>query len=272
MAVIYEPTGKAREYAPLSCNLYNGCDHGCLYCYAPGIRRSNREDYLEVTPRRNIIKDFESDCKKRVGSTAPVLFCFMTDPYNHLEPKLRLTREALKIALKYKIPVMVLTKSVSVLDDLDVLGKYGDHALVGMTLTSVTESVSRHWEPKAALPRARMSALEAMHDRGIPTWASFEPVFDPAESLAAIEKSLEFVDVYKLGKLNNYQGLDKKIDWNKYLDSALSILRSAKKKVYVKQDLRESGYQIALHGNEVKMDDFLPIPFDTGIQQELFEC
>jgi len=35
MAVIYEPKGMALEYAPLACNLYRGCQHGCRYCYAP---------------------------------------------------------------------------------------------------------------------------------------------------------------------------------------------------------------------------------------------
>ena len=62
MSIIYEPTGKAREYSPLAANFYDGCDHGCKYCYAPGIRRKERIDYRDnVRPRSDIVK-FVTSC------------------------------------------------------------------------------------------------------------------------------------------------------------------------------------------------------------------
>lgn len=261
MAIIYEPKGKAREYSPLSANFYSGCNHGCVYCYAPGIRRQTSEQYLEVVPRRNALQEFERDCKKNYGTDKAVLFCFMTDPYNSLEKELGITREALKIALKHHIPIQVLTKSTLVLRDIDVMKKFGTSINVGMTLTASKDSTSKEWEPNASLPQERLNALKTLKENGIATWASFEPVYKPEESLEMIKHSLEFVDMYKVGKINNYRGVDKTIDWNDFLDKAITILRENHKKVYIKHDLRIAAEKVKLYGNEVLMDEFLPDVF-----------
>lgn len=256
MSVIYEPKGKAREYSPLACNIYLGCNHGCKYCYAPNIRFTTREKYLEVKPRRNILQEFEKDCKKHTRTESQVLFCFMSDPYNSLEKELRLTRECLKLALKYDIPISILTKSVSVLDDIDIIKKLGDKIQVGMTLTMFDDYLSKEWEPEAALPLERIETLKALKDNDVKTWASFEPVIIPEESLKIMEKSLGYVDVYRVGKLNNYKGIDKKIDWTDFLFKSSKMLRANQKPFYVKKDLREAASEVKLYGNEVLMDEF----------------
>ena len=85
-----------------------------------------------------------------------------------------------------------------------------------------------------------------------------EEVIDPEESLRLIEKTLddESVDVYKVGKLNHYQGLDKKVDWSQFLKEALRMVRGAGKRIYVKHDLRIAAHDVPLYGNEVVADDF----------------
>src|SRR4030066_687493 len=260
MSIIYEPTGKAREYATLAFNLYTGCNHACKYCYAPAIRRMSREEYQNPIPRRNILADFEKDCRKYYQTESAVLFCFMTDPYNSLESELRITREALKICLKYKIPVKILTKSTSVLNDIDVIKKFDDHISVGMSLTFDNNNDSLKWEPNASLPFQRIETLKNLHENKIHTWASFEPVIDINQSINMIVKSIDIVDHYKIGKLNNYQGIDKKIDWNIFLKNVVEILRGIKP-FYIKQDLRESANKIQLFGNEIIKDDFDPMPW-----------
>jgi DNA repair photolyase len=256
MSVIYEPKGKAREYSPLACNIYLGCNHGCKYCYAPSIRFTTREKYLIPEPRRNIISEFESDCKKFVNSDKQVQFCFMTDPYNKLEQELRLTRECLKIALKYKIPISILTKSKTVLNDIDIIKKFEDNIKIGFTLTFDNEKDSIDWEPEATIPIERIETLKELKKNNIKTWASFEPVIVPEQSLNMIKQSLNYVDIYKIGKINNYNGIDKTINWSDFLNKCVNILRDNKKPFYIKHDLRVAAPEIKLFGNETNMDEF----------------
>lgn len=256
MSVIYEPNGKAREYSPLACNIYLGCNHGCRYCYAPAIRYTTRDQYLHVEPRRNIVNEFEKDCKKHVRSDKQVLFCFMSDPYNAREQELRLTRECLKIALRNEVPVAILTKSASVLNDIDVFKKFEGKVQVGFTLTFDNDKDNSEWEPGASTPSERIEALKNLHDHGIKTWASFEPVIIPDQSIAMIKKSIHYTDMYKIGKINNFNGIDKTIDWTDFLEKTIEILRGVGKPFYIKRDLRKAAPSVKLYGNEVMPDEF----------------
>lgn len=266
MSIIYQPSGKAREYSPLAINIYSGCNHGCLYCYAPAIRRCTRDNYIQPEARRNIIREIERDAKKFYACKSQVLFCFMTDPYNSLDVELKLTREALEIMLASKIPVSILSKAGrKTLRDIDIFKNFGEHIQVGATLTFWDKSKSRKWEPNAATPKERIETLLKLKQAGIRTWASFEPVIEPAESLAVMKESLPVVDFYKVGKLNNYQGLDKLVDWTDFLSQVVKILRAAKKPFYIKHDLRLAAPSVKLFGNETNMDEHNLPPF-----QELF--
>lgn len=256
MSIIYEPSGKAREYSPLACNVYLGCNHRCKYCYAPSINFKKREDYYNINPRRNVIQELENDCRKFVNSDKQVLLSFMSDPYNKLESELRLTREALKLFHQYNIPCAVLTKSKNVLNDIDVIKKFGSNIQIGMTLTFDNNKDSTEWEKEAALPGERITCLKTLKENNIKTWASLEPVIIPEQSLNMIKRSLDYVGVYKIGKINNFQGIDKSIDWNDFLDKAVTILREAKKPFYVKIDLRQAASKIKLYGNECLPDEF----------------
>jgi len=256
MSTIYEPSGKAREYSPLACNMYIGCNHGCKYCYAPSIRKTTREKYKETYLRRNILHEIEKDCKKYYNTDKQVLLSFMSDPYNSLDSKLRMTRETLKIFLKHKIPTAILTKSKDILNDIDVIKKFESSIQCGMTLTFDNDNDSKGWEPEASLPQERINVLKTLKQNNVKTWASFEPVIRPEQSLNMIKKTLKYVDVYKIGKINNYAGLDKAIDWNDFLNKVIILLRNANKPFYVKYDLRQSANKIKLYGNEVMMDEF----------------
>jgi DNA repair photolyase len=247
MNVIYEPSGKAREYSPLACNLYSGCNHGCKYCYAPGIRRMERKNYLIPEPRKGIVEAFRKEAEKMKGVRTPILFCFMSDPYNEREAIEGITRKCLEIARENLLKIKILTKSKLVLRDKELL----KGQTVGMTLTFCDEEKSKEWEPGASSPRERIKTLMELKACGIETWASFEPVIEPEESLMMMRESLEVVDNFKIGKLN---GIDKKIDWNDFLDKALNMIRPTGKKIYVKVDLREAASRIKLNPNESIME------------------
>ncbi len=257
MSIIYTPKGKAREYSPYACNVYTGCNHGCKYCYAPAIRRRTREEYLNIIPRRNLLRDFEKDCAKMENLQSQVLFCFMTDPYNSEENNQFLTKDCIELALKYKIPCSILTKSKLVLRDIDLFKKFGDNIAVGVTLTFDNEIDSVKWEPRASTPEERINILKELKMNNINTWASFEPVIIPGQSLSIMQKSIEFVNLVKVGKLNNYGGIDKRINWNDFLIKSCELLRKNKINFYVKQDLRKYAEGFKLYGNEINMDEFI---------------
>jgi DNA repair photolyase len=263
LSIIYTPKGKAREYSPLAANFYEGCDHGCKYCYAPGIRRATRETYRNnVRPRRDILHEIEKDCKQYAYSNQQVLFNFMGDPYCKANNENKITRGALALMLDSHIPVAILTKGGNrALQDLDIIKRFENHIKLGATLTFYDEKKSKEWEPGAAIPAERLDMLRQFHAAGIKTWASFEPVVEPNESLKLIDASIKYVDEYKIGKLNNYGGIDKTIDWKDFLLKVVKKLRDAEKPFYIKYDLRQAAPSVKLYGNEVCPDEFGVAPW-----------
>jgi len=261
--MIYQPKGRAREYSPYALNIYSGCAHGCKYCYAPRVRFMSSEEYVIEKPRADFLKKLDRAVNKFAHLPEQVLLCFMGDPYCTLNNKLQYTRKALISLLGNKIPVAVLSKGGKrAIPDLDIFKMYGPHIKYGATLTFHSDEISAKWEPGAALPSERFATLKKFHAAGVKTWCSFEPVIDPVESLKAIKKVLPFVDEFRLGKINQYQGLDKNIDWaNSFLNPALSILRTADKQIYVKHDLRLAASSVSLTSEECNCDNYLSKPF-----------
>ena len=201
MQAIYSPRGKAAEYAGLAVNLFDGCEHGCTYCYVPALQKRSRKAFLSCEPRLGILNAIERDARKAPPSPYHVLLCFMCDPYPPSDQKpFSCTREAIKILKQYNMRVAVLTKGgIRAARDFDLLTPEDKF---GCTLTFMARSDSLAWEPYAALPTDRLYALECAHARGIPTWASLEPVIDPVQTIALIRRSSAYVDEYKIGKLN----------------------------------------------------------------------
>jgi DNA repair photolyase len=228
MSLIYTPKGKAREYSPLSFNIFNGCDHGCTYCYVPqAIFRPGAN--MKPLCRKNILPLLEKELNaKRI--TEQVLLCFLCDPYPLHDIETATTRSVLELFLKHNIKTAILTKGgTRILRDLPLLKKFpGDRLKVGATLTFFDDELRQTYEPNAAPVMDRLSALEMLHDEGIKTFCSIEPVMSPTES--------------------------NKIDWTAFLKSALDITRSYEKKIYVKFDLRESAPSIKLSPFEKNQD------------------
>lgn len=254
--VIYEPKGKAREYSPLALNIYLECTHGCEYCYAPRCMQRKRENYFKKPePRKNIIENLKSQLE-REAPKKQVLLSFIGDPYCETEDNNRATRECLELLLEHRVPVAILTKGGErCLKDLELFKKFGEHIMIGATLTFDNFKDSSKWEPGAASPGERLEVLKKLHQNGIKTFASFEPVVVPAQSLSLMKQGLDAIDVYKVGKLNNYKCLDKEIDWKDFLVKALDLLRGAEKDFYIKHDLRTACAGVKLYGNEVLPDE-----------------
>lgn len=236
MAVIYTPRGKAREYSPLALNLYKGCSHRCSYCYAPSATFTDRAAFYKPKPRKNILKLLERDAKIMQGILRPILLCFTCDPYQPMEAELKLTRQALRILNHYGLTVQVLTKGgILAIRDFDLL-RLNKNNTFGVTLTTDDEKESLEWEPGASLPYSRMIALDTAHFVGIKTWVSFEPVINPEAVYRLIDKTKDFVDLYKVGKLN-YHTHAKTINWPEFRERVTEKLTALGKDFYIKEDL-----------------------------------
>ena len=231
--MIYEPKGKAREYSPLAVNLYKGCGHGCAYCYVPAATFITRDEFdNQVEIKKDAIERLEASAKQFSGTDQQVLMSFSTDPYNSLNDEMQLTREALKIFLKYKIPVAILTKGgEKVLKDYDIIKQFGKHIKVGASLTFKNNTDSKKWERNAALPAERFNTLKILHGLGIRTWASMEPVIDPDQSLNIMNTTCRFIDEYQVGRVNHIKS---EIDWKDFLYKAITILSDHNKEFYIK--------------------------------------
>jgi DNA repair photolyase len=207
-------------------------------------------------PRKNIISELEKELSK-TAYNKQVLLSFVGDIYAENADGNESGRAALELLLTHNVPVAVLTKGGErCLKDLDLFKRFGDRIQIGATLTFLDAAKSAEWESGAASPEERLSTLKTLRDNGVKTFASFEPVIEPDESLRLIERTLKdnSIDRYKIGKLNNYKGLDKSVNWAKFLSDCLALLRPQKKDIYVKYDLRIAAPNIELYQEETIAD------------------
>jgi DNA repair photolyase len=166
-----------------SLNPYRGCEHGCIYCYA----RPTHE-YLGLSAGL----DFES--KILVKTDAPELLraelesprwqpqtlvmSGVTDPYQPVERKLRITRGCLEVLAKFRNPVAIITKNHLVTRDIDLLGYLAGHnaAAVNVSVTSLDSNLQRVLEPRTSAPPARLDAIRQLRTAGIPVGVMAAPI------------------------------------------------------------------------------------------------
>jgi DNA repair photolyase len=165
LKIIYEPKGPAREYAALALNLYNGCTHGCIYCYNNGRYTKPGKFFKASRPRKFDMKDLASDCRILLdvyGEAVPeVLISFIGDAYQRSESHLGRTRLAIRILINSGIPFTILTKSNTIRRDFDILTEHRSKFRLGMTILTTFEDEVQSWEPEAPSIRSRIDTLAA---------------------------------------------------------------------------------------------------------------
>lgn len=247
--VIKSPRGAAAEYAKHSFSAYKRCTNGCSYCY---LNRGVLSKELGTgTPELrscfknedDVVKKFTKEVVARrdeLIADGGIFFSFITDPC--LPETISLTRRCAIMAMEQDVPVTILTKmaqwtyGISSVDMIDV-GKERRLLCVGFTLTGHDEL-----EPNADSNEARTVAMKLLHEQGIKTFASIEPIIDFDSSLDMIEKSIDFCDLYRIGlrsgvKADYYDG-DKLAFFIGQVEGLIQLKKS-KTKVYWKQSIRE---------------------------------
>lgn len=249
---IYAPKGQAGEYAPLAANPYRGCGHKCRYCYVPQVIKMDRALFdAGAVERPNFVKGLLKDAEKyqAAGITEQVMLSFTTDPYHPGDTTL--TRRTIEILQEFGLAVCTLTKGgTRALRDIDLFRSKRDS--FASTLTSLDDQFSLKWESGAALPGDRIAALKAFHQRGIFTWVSLEPTIDVQASLNIVKETFQFVDLFKIGRVN-YLPITKTTDWRDYTLRMIDLCQSLGIKHYVKKDLQgylPEGYENPLRTSQ----------------------
>lgn len=204
---IYMPNRRAAEYSPFACNLYNGCSHNCAYCYNNHGITSGVLGGETVHLKKSLVDEttaYEIFCKELnkfrgdiINNGGALHFNFVSDPC--LPQTIELNWKCINYALSQGVPCQVLTKRADWLDHLAVREalEFKELIRIGFSLTGCDEL-----EPGASPNEERISAMRILHNAGIATWASIEPIIDPQKSLAMVKQSIDCCDHFKIGVLS----------------------------------------------------------------------
>lgn len=166
-----------------SLNPYQGCEHGCIYCYA-----RNSHEYWGFSAgldfeRKIIVKKdapelFKKFLERKSWDAYPISLSGNTDCYQPAERKFRLTRQLLEIALAYKQPISMITKNALILRDLDILQEMAklNLAMVFVSITSLDEKLRLKLEPRTTTAKQRLKIIEELSKVNLPTGVMAAPM------------------------------------------------------------------------------------------------
>lgn len=166
-----------------SVNPYRGCEHGCIYCYArPFHEYLGFSAGLDFETKIMVKTDAPELLRRELASPGwqPQLIALsgVTDCYQPMERKLRLTRRCLEVLAEFRNPVGIVTKNYLVTRDLDLLQELARHRAVAvwLSITTLDPGLRRLMEPRTSPPAARLAAIRALAEAGVPVGVMVAPV------------------------------------------------------------------------------------------------
>jgi DNA repair photolyase len=171
-----------------SLNPYRGCQHNCAYCYVPNVLRIPRDEWgCFVDVKTNIPAVLSKELKKKKSGVVGI--STVTDPYQPIENKYKLTQYCLEQLLIHDFPVCIQTKSKLILRDLDLVLKFSS-AEVMVSIGTLNDSERRLLEPNASPINDRLEILRKCSERGIKTSVFFGPIY-PSIKLSDISSIVD---------------------------------------------------------------------------------
>ncbi|MDN4166159.1 PA0069 family radical SAM protein [Cytophagales bacterium LB-30] len=166
-----------------SINPYQGCEHGCIYCYARPTHEywgfsAGLDFESKIVVKANAPQVLEASLLARNWKGEPVTLSGNTDCYQPLERKLEITRKLLLILQKYRNPVGIITKNALVTRDIDILKEMAQDGLahVYLSVTTLDESLRQVLEPRTATSTMRLQTIQRLTEAGIPTGVMIAPI------------------------------------------------------------------------------------------------
>ncbi len=172
-----------------SMNAYQGCEHGCIYCYARNTHEfwgysAGLDFERRILVKKDAPKLLEAFVKRKSWQACPIVMSGNTDCYQPAEKKFEITRDCLKVFLKYKHPVGIITKNALMLRDLDLLKALAEDNLitVNISITSLSEDTRRILEPRTATIKKRLDTVKILSENGIPVNVMIAPIIPSINS------------------------------------------------------------------------------------------
>jgi DNA repair photolyase len=166
-----------------SVNPYRGCEHGCIYCYARPTHEylgfsAGLDFESKIMVKTNAPELLRAELESARWQPQTVVMSGVTDPYQPIERKLRITRGCLEVLAKFRNPVAIITKNHLVTRDIDVLRQLAKHnaVAVNLSVTSLDPDLQRVLEPRTSSPRGRLEAIRKLRLAGIPTGVMVAPI------------------------------------------------------------------------------------------------
>ena len=235
-------------------NPYTGCRFGCTYCYASfmgrflkdkGIKDWGQYVYAKINAPELLIKELSK--LKDKGKGLEIFLSSVTDPYQGVEAKYQLTRKCLEVIRDcgFEGNISILTKSNLVLRDIDIF-KALKHVVVGLTVTSYNDSISRYFEKYAPNVTDRFDALEKLNKSGIKTYAFIGPILP---HFVAFEAELEKI-FKKLSEIGTTNIFIEHLNLSKYIRTRLiAEMKDTEPKIISKfYDSQNKDYRDILDG------------------------
>jgi DNA repair photolyase len=164
-------------------NVYRGCEHGCIYCYARPFHEylgfSVGLDFeTKIMVKYEAPKLLEKTFRSKKWEPQIVAMSGVTDCYQPIERKLQLTRECLKVFSEYRNPVGIITKNHLITRDIDILKELSAYNAVSTTIsiTSLDNKITNVMEPRTSRPYKRLKAIEELANAGIPVSVNVAPI------------------------------------------------------------------------------------------------
>lgn len=166
-----------------SLNPYQGCEHGCIYCYARNSHQywgfsAGLDFESKIIVKENAPHLLTKQFLNGNWKPAAIALSGNTDCYQPLERKYQLTRQLLKVFAQYGNPVNIITKNSLILRDIDILKKLAKEGLVhvNLSVTTLDEGIRRIMEPRTASARNRLKTIAALTEAGIPVSVMVAPI------------------------------------------------------------------------------------------------
>jgi DNA repair photolyase len=166
-----------------SINPYRGCEHGCIYCFARPTHEylglsAGLDFESKIMVKPDAPKLLEAELSSPKWEPQALVMSGVTDPYQPVERKLRITRGCLEVLAKFRNPVAIITKNRLVTRDIDLLGELARHnaSAVNVSVTSLDPNIQRVLEPRTSSPKARLEAVAMLRAAGISVGVMVAPV------------------------------------------------------------------------------------------------